>query len=136
MLVCYLKFVKDIITTVMLSRVFFLTDSESTRSTASAQVLWGSKASTLFSSLVDYKLVSISSQIRSMISLLVSLSNIPSQPIMINSCSPFITLNYLMSGSAIITPGWPPKNLSLASISPKVLETDSLPGRTLCGPVM
>ena len=32
------------------------------------------------------------------------------------------------------TPGIPPKSGCLASISPKVLDTDSLPGATLYGP--
>ena len=68
-------------------------------------------------------------------------SNIPSPYIFINlllpktikSCS-LIILNYLISGSAIIIFGFPPNFSNLASISPKVLETDNLPGLTLMGP--
>jgi hypothetical protein len=66
-----------------------------------------------------------------MTSLFVNLSKIPSHPITIKSCSPHTTLNYLISGSADITFGKPPYYLSFASISPKVLETDNLPGNTL-----
>jgi len=40
----------------------------------------------------------------------------------------------LISGSAITTYGFPPYLGSFASISPKVLETESLPGKTLGGP--
>lgn len=71
-----------------------------------------------------------------MISRLFNLSKIPSQPIIIKSCSveAEFTLNCLISGSAVITPGIPPRNLTFASISPKVLETESLPGKTLGGP--
>jgi len=41
----------------------------------------------------------------------------------------------VISGSATITPSKPPNSFILASISPKVLLTDSLPGNTLMGPV-
>lgn len=41
-----------------------------------------------------------------------------------------------MSGSALTTFGLPPLNSSFASGSPKVLQTDSLPGSTLIGPIM
>ena len=44
------------------------------------------------------------------------------------------TLKPLISGSAEITPGIPPSLTSFASMSPKVLETESLPGNTLTGP--
>ena len=44
------------------------------------------------------------------------------------------TLKAFISGSAIMTFGLPPYFYFLASISPKVLETDSLPGKTLNGP--
>jgi hypothetical protein len=39
-----------------------------------------------------------------------------------------------MSGSQTITLGFPPYFGLLASISPKVFETESLPGNTLRGP--
>lgn len=39
----------------------------------------------------------------------------------------------MISGIATIQPGIPPCYLSFAETSPKVLETDSLPGRTLTG---
>jgi hypothetical protein len=42
--------------------------------------------------------------------------------------------NSLMSGVAITTFGLPPYFSLFASISPKVLETERRPGKTLCGP--
>lgn len=39
-----------------------------------------------------------------------------------------------MSGSQTITAGFPPYLGRFASISPKVFETESLPGNTLKGP--
>ena len=60
-------------------------------------------------------------------------SNIPSHPIMKKSKLSF-NLKTLISGSQIITFGLPPYLGLLASISPKVRETESLPGKTLKGP--
>ena len=40
----------------------------------------------------------------------------------------------MISGIGITHLGFPPYLGSLASISPIVLETDNLPGNTLCGP--
>lgn len=45
-------------------------------------------------------------------------------------------LNSVISGSAITTFGFPPNFESFASTSPKVHETDSLPGNTHKGPKM
>jgi len=45
-----------------------------------------------------------------------------------------VILKELISASAITTFGFPPYFSSLASISPKVLETESLPGRHRGGP--
>jgi len=45
-------------------------------------------------------------------------------------------LKALISGSATITLGLPPYLGFLASMSPKVLDTDNLPGKTLNGPRM
>ena len=45
-------------------------------------------------------------------------------------------LNSFISGIATTTFGFPPNFSLLASISPKVLETESLPGNTLKGPYM
>lgn len=42
--------------------------------------------------------------------------------------------NSFISGLAITTFGFPPNFSRFASISPKVLDTDNLPGNTLCGP--
>jgi hypothetical protein len=42
--------------------------------------------------------------------------------------------NSLISGRATTTFGLPPNFSRLASISPNVLETESLPGNTLNGP--
>ena len=63
-------------------------------------------------------------------SLLESLSKIPSQAKTMKSCSGLI-LKALISGSAITTSGFPPAEDNLASMSPNVLETESLPGNTL-----
>jgi len=41
-----------------------------------------------------------------------------------------------MSGSALTTLGLPPLNSNLASGSPKVLQTDSRPGKTRIGPTI
>jgi hypothetical protein len=54
----------------------------------------------------------------------------PSHPMTIKSWSD-VTLNYLISGSAMIQPGMPPNYGNFASISPNVLDTESLPGKTL-----
>jgi hypothetical protein len=61
--------------------------------------------------------------------LLESLSKIPSQPITIKSWSDLIS-KAVISGSEIITLELPPYFVSLASISPIVLETDRRPGKT------
>jgi hypothetical protein len=63
-----------------------------------------------------------------------SLSKIPSLPITIKSHSSLGGLSILkksISGIAITTFGFPPRAEILASRSPKVLLTESLPGRTL-----
>lgn len=70
-----------------------------------------------------------------MVSWLFNLSNIPSHPSTIKSCS-LVILNDLISGVAMTTLGLPPYLAIFASASPKVLETDSLPGNTLSGPTM
>ena len=61
------------------------------------------------------------------------LSKIPSLPSMIKSLCFWILKDYI-SGVEIITLGFPPLYSSFASASPKVRETESLPGRTLNGP--
>ena len=66
---------------------------------------------------------------------LFSLSKIPSQPSTTKSCSLEI-LNYFISGVAITTLEFPPNLSIFASASPKVLDTESLPGRTLRGPTI
>ena len=66
-------------------------------------------------------------------SLLDNLSKIPSHAKTIKSWS-FLIRNAFISGSAITTLGLPPKDVNFASISPNVLETESLPGNTLWGP--
>ena len=60
-----------------------------------------------------------------------SLSKIPSLPITIKSHSSGSKRNERISGMAITTCGFPPTAEILASRSPKVLQTESLPGRTL-----
>jgi len=64
---------------------------------------------------------------------LVILSKTPSLANIIKSKS-FLNLKTFIFGSAIITKGFPPYFFSFACISPNVLETDNLPGSTLCGP--
>lgn len=66
-------------------------------------------------------------------SVLFILSKIPSHPRTIKSCSRLIW-NDLTSGVWITTPYLPPRAGILASGSPNVLATESLPGRTLRGP--
>ena len=51
------------------------------------------------------------------------------------SCSCNI-LNAFISGSDITTYEFPPNLSNLASMSPKVLDTDNLPGKTLIGPTI
>ena len=70
-----------------------------------------------------------------MVSSLLSLSKMPSQPNTTKSCS-FEILNYLISGVATTTRELPPNFSNFASASPKVLETESLPGSTLNGPTI
>ena len=47
-----------------------------------------------------------------------------------------VILKDFISGVDITTFGLPPYFASLASASPKVLDTESLPGRTLKGPTI
>jgi hypothetical protein len=51
------------------------------------------------------------------------------------SCFFYISKSTI-SGVAITTPDFPPNGTNLAKISPKVLETDSLPGITRTGPLI
>ena len=57
----------------------------------------------------------------------------PSQPIIKKSKLSY-SLNEMISGSHTITFGLPPYLGRFASMSPKVRETDNLPGKTLKGP--
>ena len=45
-----------------------------------------------------------------------------------------LNLNYEISGNATTTFGFPPYYSNFAITSPNVLDTESLPGRTLTGP--
>ena len=72
-------------------------------------------------------------QISSTQSLLFSLSNMPSQPIMMKS-KLSCTLKEVISGSHTITLGFPPYFGRLASMSPNVLLTERRPGKTRRGP--
>ena len=67
------------------------------------------------------------------LSRLESLSNIPSQPRTMKSCSLFI-LKALISGVAIKTFGFPPNFSIFASTSPNDLLTDNRPGNMRAGP--
>jgi hypothetical protein len=66
--------------------------------------------------------------------IVLNLSNIPSHPKTIKSHIFSSIVNYEISGTALTTPFFPPYFSTFASISPKVLETLSLPGKTLYGP--
>lgn len=72
---------------------------------------------------------------RCTVSLLSNLSKMPSHPIIIKSKLSLI-LKAVMSGSATTTFGFPSNLVNFASISPKVRLTESLPGKTRCGPYM
>lgn len=124
---------KPTITTVMLSRVFLKTASLIMFSVARPQKSW------IFENL-DLSLAV--SHTHSIISSLLSLSNIPS-PILYSTVHPsimkslsFVSLNDRISGVEMIARGLPPYSGSLASISPNVLVTESLPGNTRCGPII
>ena len=77
----------------------------------------------------------IPSQSVSMQSWLVIFSKIPSHASIIKSQLESI-MNSCISGSAITTFGLPPNLVNFASTSPKVHETDNLPGKTQRGPRM
>ena len=64
-----------------------------------------------------------------------SFSNIPSHPKNKKSSLSYI-VNLVISGSKETQFGIPSKSGSLASMSPKVLVTDSFPGYTLNGPII
>lgn len=66
-------------------------------------------------------------------SLLVDYSTIPSQYNARNS-QLGVNLSILISGSAINTPDFPPKDDTFASTSPKALDTASRPGNIHLGP--
>jgi hypothetical protein len=124
-----LKLLKAIMTTVTLSSVLLRSEFLSMYSTPMPLCLW-----TLFAN--DNVLLSFTLfHTHWIVSSLLSLSNIPSQPRTTKSCSLEI-LNCLISGVAITTLGLPPNLSSLASASPNVLDTDSLPGSTLRGPTI
>lgn len=78
-------------------------------------------------------LFSYVSQTHSTASMELSLSKIPSHARTKKSVESSI-VNTSMSGSAMTTFGFPPYFGTLASMSPKVRETLSLPGNTLSGP--
>ena len=63
-----------------------------------------------------------------------SLSKMPSHPMTMKSWWSLSILKATTSGSAITTLGFPSSLGSLASISPNVRHTESLPGKTRCGP--
>ena len=89
----------------------------------------------LFSYLWFYFIAeTIADQAESITLIEVNRSKIPSQPRTIKSFMFSSIVNYEISGSAVTTPGFPPNFSNLASMSPKVLETLSLPGSTLYGP--
>ena len=123
------KFYKAMITAVKLSHPFLRAEVLRMESTESPQILWTS--SELPSSLSCNPWTV--SQTKWTQSLLSSLSKMPSQPRMMKSKLLYI-LKAVMSGSAITTLGLPSYFSILASMSPKVLLTESLPGNTLYGP--
>ncbi len=124
-----LKLLNAISTTVTLSRVLLNKEFLRMYSTPIPLYLW------IFDEKHNYLLSSTLFHTHFIVSSLLSLSKIPSQAKTKKSCSEVI-LNCLISGVAITTLGLPPNFYNLASISPKVRDTDNLPGRTLIGPTI
>ena len=120
---------KEISTTVTLSKVLLSKEFLRMYSTAIPLCLWILLAN------CNYLLSLTLFQAQEIVSWLLNLSKIPSQPRTIKSWS-LLILNDFISGSAITTFGFPPYLESLASASPKVLDTESRPGKTLRGPTM
>lgn len=129
---CFWNPSKAITTQVTLSTVLRRAEVRRMASTECPQFLWVYSKSTFFS-------FSLFASIRTfchamcIVSLLDSLSKMPSQPITMKSWLSLIS-KAVTSGSAITTLGLPSYFGSLASISPIVFETLSLPGNTRCGP--
>ena len=126
-----LKLLNPITTTVTLSKDLLKREFFITYSTPIPQILWMSLA---WFFTAGWNLLSWTAlQTHEIDSLFSNLSKMPSQPRMIKSCSLTI-LNFLISGLWITHLGFPPRATILASGSPKVLATESLPGSTLSGP--
>ena len=126
-----LKLLKPMTTTVTLSKDLLNKEFFMTYSTPIPQILWMSLAWFLTA---GWNLLSWTAlHTQEIDSLFSNLSKIPSHPRMIKSCSLTI-LNFLISGLWITHLGFPPRATILASGSPKVLATESLPGSTLNGP--
>lgn len=126
-----LKLLKPMTTTVTLSKDLLNKEFFMTYSTPIPHILWISLAWFLTA---GWNLLSWTAlQTQEIDSLFSILSKIPSHPRMIKSCSLTI-LNFLISGLWITHFGFPPRATILASGSPKVLATESLPGSTLSGP--
>lgn len=125
-----LKLLKEIITTVTLSRV--LRSKEFLRMYSTAIPLCLCTFVATFSCLLSATLF----QTQLTISSLDILSKMPSQPRTRKSWSVKLILKEVISGMATTTWGFPPSEVSFASMSPKVRDTDNLPGKTLSGPTM
>ena len=129
-IVC-LKLLNPITTTDTLSKDLLKREFFMTYSTPIPQILWMSLA---WFFTAGWNLLSCTAlQTQEIDSLFSNLSKMPSHPRMMKSCSLTI-LNFLISGLWIAHLGFPPRATILASGSPKVLATESLPGSTLSGP--
>jgi hypothetical protein len=127
------RFLKLTITVVKLSKLFSIADCVKIWSVILPVKLWIVWAWELV--LISLLLVwLIVSHVTSKTCWFERRSKIPSHPKTRKSWNSGLRVNYEISGCAIITPSRPPYFESLASISPKVRETDSLPGNTLWGP--
>lgn len=125
-----LKLLKAIMTTVTLSTDLLKSVFLRMYSTPIPLCLW-----TLFAALrvlLSFTLF----HTHSTTSLFDILSNMPSQPKTMKSWCVYDILKVEISGVAITTWRFPPRLGILASASPKVLDTESLPGRTLNGPII
>ena len=129
---CFWKPSKETTTQVTLSTVRRKAEVRRMPSTQWPQLLW---TWSRFTYVTPDLLASIKTFCQAMwiASLLESLSKIPSHPIAMKSWFSLIS-KAVISGSAITTFTFPSYFSSFASISPIVLETESLPGNTLWGP--
>lgn len=119
-----IKLSNAIIITVMLSAVYFLSDKH-----IIFFMTYPHKSCTFV-----YGITFLAFHILFTDNSLLTVSKIPSLARSIKSWF-FLISKLIISGYAITTFGFPPNYGILASASPNVLDTDSLPGNTLKGPI-